>query len=424
MIVEHFRVSGRQILVAIWSVTVIAGSGAVLHAEDWPGFRGPQGDGVSRGADVPTQWSDEKNLKWKLPLPGKGFSSPVVVGKHVFVTAWSGSGRSVQRHLVCVDRETGKQLWSQKVDGVSDGGDSGFAYHGQASHTPVCDGERIYAMFGSSGVFAYDLTGKKLWEKNMGSERLARFGSASSPILHGDTLIVTAGCESGSIRGLNKMTGEELWKSEAESLSGSYSTPRLVKAPSGDYELLISVPYELWSLNPETGKLRWYAETKVDTAACPSLVEQDGIAYVIGGRGGGRTAVRIGGKGDVTENNVVWSLSGGSYVPSPILHNGHLYWINDSGIATVVDIKTGEQVTRKRISGRFYGSVVLVKDKIYAISRTDGTFVFKATPELEQIALNKFEDDSDFSASPAISDGQLFIRSDAALYCITTSDSE
>ncbi|MDP6719477.1 MAG: serine/threonine protein kinase, partial [Pirellulaceae bacterium] len=183
-------------------------------------------------------------------------------------------------------------------------------------------------------------------------------------------------------------------------------------------ELLLSVPNEVWSLNPASGKLNWYAETKVDTGACCSLVAADDIAYVIGGRRGGRTAVRIGGKSDVTDSNVLWSENGGSYVPSPVFHQGHLYWINDWVIASCSHTKTGNVVTNQRLDGRFYSSVVLIADKLYAVSRFDGTYVLKATPEFEQIALNKLSDESDFSGSPAVSDGQLFIRSEESLYCV------
>lgn len=393
-------------------------SGLQTRAADWPRFRGPQGDGSTTDQSIPTEWSDSKNLKWKLKLPGAGFSSPIVVGKHVFVTAFSGSGDSVQRHLLCIDRNTGKQIWKKSVDGASDGGERGFAYHGQASHTPVCDGERVYVMFGSSGARAYDLTGNQLWHQDLGSERNSRFGTASSPVLYEDLVIITAGAESESMRAFDKKTGKEVWKTEAGSLSGSYSTPLIIKNSEGIDELLMSVTNEVWGVNPKTGKLRWYAETRVDTSANPSVLMKDNIVYVVGGRSGGRTAVRLGGKNDVTDDHVVWSENGGPYVPSPVLHDDKLFWINDRGIATCVDAKTGEEIGRKRLGGRFYASVLLVGDKLYAVSRYDGTYILKANPEFEQIAHNKLSDENDFSGSPAVSDGQLFIRSDDSIYCI------
>jgi outer membrane protein assembly factor BamB len=404
--------------IALFLASLLVWSADRAVAADWPGFRGPNGNGTSNDAGVPTEWSDSKNLKWKLKLPGKGFSSPIVVGGRVFVTAWSGTGDQTQRHLVCVDRETGKPLWTRTIDGVSDGQESGFAYHGNASHTPVSDGERVYVMLGSSGVHAFDLDGNELWKQDVGGRQLARFGTASSPILHGDHLIVTAGAESETMRAFDKRTGKEVWKTEAASLSGTYSTPLVVTNPDGEEELVLSVTGEVWGINPANGKLRWYAETSVDTAACPSVIAEDGVVYVIGGRGGGRTAVRTGGKNDVTESHVLWSKSGGSYVPSPILHEGRLYWINDRGIANCVDAETGEEISQERVGGRYYASIVMIGDKFYAVSRFDGVRVLEASPEFKQVAHNKLSDESDFSGSPAVSDGQLIIRSDEALYCI------
>ena len=182
--------------------------------------------------------------------------------------------------------------------------------------------------------------------------------------------------------------------------------------------MLISVPFEVWSLNPDTGKLNWYAATDIDTNSVPTVVSKDGIAYVIGGRRGGRAAIRLGGSGDVTETDVLWSTRGGSYVPSPVFYQGHLYWVNDGGIAFCVDTKTGKPVTTKRLGGQFYASIVLIGDKLYAVSRFTGTYVLEAQPELKQIAHNTLSDESDFSASPAVSDGQLIIRSNKYLYCI------
>jgi outer membrane protein assembly factor BamB len=262
-------------------------------------------------------------------------------------------------------------------------------------------------------VLAFDMKGNQLWQQNA-----AMFGSASSPILYGDRLIITAGAESESIRALDKRTGKEFWKAEGSTLARSYCTPLIAENRDGEDELMISVPYEVWSLNPNTGKLNWYAETQVDMNAVPSLLAQDGICYVIGGRSGGRAAIRLGGKDDVTESNLLWSTTVGSYVSSPVLHSGHLYWFSDRGIAFCVDAKSGEEVARKRLDGQFYASAVLSNGKLYAVSRFDGTYILEATPELKKVAHNRLSDDSDFSASPAVSDGQLILRSDKYLYCI------
>jgi outer membrane protein assembly factor BamB len=396
-----------------------------LQAADWPRFRGPTGEGISNDLEIPTEWSETKNLKWKLEMPGKGFSSPIVVGDHVFVTCYSQSDdetAKLTRHLLCVDRNDGKIVWTKSVvSEVTETSGPGFGTrHGHASHTPVSDGKRVFVMFGSTGVLAFDMTGKQVWRKSVGQENAALFGSASSPILYGDSLIVTAGAESVSVRALNKETGEERWNAEGGSLSRCYCTPLIVRNAQGTDELILSVPYEVWSLNPENGKLKWYAETDVDTNSCPAAVSQDGIVYVIGGRSGGRIAIQTGGKGDVGESKVLWSHRGGSYVPSPVLHNGHLYWINDQGVAYCVDATTGEEVSKKRLDGKFYASAVLINDKLYVVSRFGGTFILEATPELAQVAQNRLGDDSDFSASPAVSDGQLILRSDTYLYCIQT----
>ena len=419
---NHAFPQSRGAVILLFVLPCIA-IGSSLTAADWPGFRGPEGDGTSSDAKVPVQWGDKKNLKWKLQLPGKGFSSPIVVGDNVFVTCYSGAEgdlKNLRRHLVCADRRTGKVLWAKVVPSTAaeSRGPAFGTSHGFASHTPVSDGQRVYVLFGNTGVLAFDLLGNQLWQKSVGAESAAMFGSAASPILYKDRLIVTAGAESESIRALDKKTGEEVWKSEAAPLSSCYSTPSIAKNASGEDELLISVSYEVWSLNPDTGKFQWYAETKVDRNSVPGLIVRDGIAYAIGGRSGGRTAVRVGGKGDATETNVLWSLSGGSYVPSPVLHKGRLYWIDDRGIAHCIDAATGAEAAKKRIGGQFYASVALIGDKLYAVSRFDGTYVLEATPEFTQVAHNRLSDESDFSASPAVSDGQLILRSDTYLYCI------
>ncbi|MDA1016019.1 MAG: PQQ-like beta-propeller repeat protein [Planctomycetota bacterium] len=403
---------------------IVLGSNA--DAVDWPGFRGPTGDGVSLDDKVPMRWSDSENLKWKRELPGAGYSSPIVVGQRIFVTCFTNSGdlSKLTRHLVCVNRKTGEIEWSKAIQ--TGGGERSIPVFagrpGYASHTPISDGERVYVLFGSSGVLAFDLTGKQIWQKSVGTESRSMFGSAASPILYKDQLIVMAGCESESLYSFNAKTGEQAWKTEAGSLSRSYSTPLVAKNSNGDDVLLMSVTNELWGMNPDNGKLRWYADTRVDTGACPRPVVHDGIVYVIGGRSGGRTAVRMGGKSDVTSSHVIWSSTGGAYVPSPVLHDGHLYWVNDSGVASCVDVKTGKEVGKRRLGGKFYGSMVLIKDKLYALSRFSGTHVLQASPEMTEIEKNKLDDDSDFSSSPAVSDGQLILRSNRNLFCIQAAD--
>ncbi len=414
----HWRRAGL-LLVALPCIALTS----PLTAADWPGFRGPGSSGISSDTNVPTQWSDTKNLKWKLELPGAGFSSPIVVGETVFVTCYSGTPGdrgNLERYLVCVDRRQGKILWSKAVPSAAPEkrGPAFGTSHGYASHTPVSDGERVYVLFGNTGVLAFDMQGEPLWQKSVGAESAAMFGSAASPILYKDLLIVTAAAESESIRAFDKRTGEEVWKAEAAPLSRCYGTPVIAENTSGEDELLISVPYEVWSLDPDTGKFNWYAATKVDMNSCPSLVAQDAVAYAIGGRSGARAAIRIGGKDDVTETNVLWSMTGGSYVPSPVLYEGHLYWVRDRGVAVCVDAKTGEEVATKRLDGRFYASVVLIEDKLFAVSRFSGTYVLEATPKFTQVAHNELSDESDFSGSPAVTDGQLILRSDKNLYCI------
>lgn len=399
-----------------------------LAGDDWTRFRGPEGTGISADANVPLTWSESENLKWKTPLPGPGSSSPIVVGDRVFVTCYSGQGASLERHLVCVHRANGEVAWSRTVDTQHPEDDyQGYlTEHGYASSTPVTDGERVYVFFGKTGVLAFDLDGNQLWHVNVGTESSnRRWGSAASLVLYQGTVIVNAAEESRSIRALDKVSGEEVWKAEGAALELAYGTPTLVTAEQGEDELVLGVPGEVWSLNPTTGKLRWYAEINLTGNICPSVVTGDKIVYVFGGyRSSGSHAFRVGGQGDVTDSHEVWSSRTSSYVATPLLYEGHLYWVDDGGMAHCIVAATGETVYRERVegggSGRpFYASPVLADGKLYVVSRWSGTFVFPAKPEFEQLARNQFpSDESDFNATPAISHGELFLRSNAFLYCI------
>jgi outer membrane protein assembly factor BamB len=345
----------------------------------------------------------------------------------------------LRRHLLCIRREDGKVVWSKAVDAVlpeDPYGGLGIPEHGYASNTPVTDGEAVFVFFGKSGVLALDMAGNQLWQADVGHESSnRRWGSAASLMLHEDMVIVNASEESQSIRALNKATGEEVWKAEASALELAYGTPVLADLDDGRKELVIGVPYEVWGLNPDTGKLNWYAETRLDGNISPSPITRDGVVYVLGGyRSTGSVAVRAGGKGDVTDTHVLWTSRNTSYIPSPVLHQGKLYWVSDQGIAYCADAATGEAVYRERLprveGGRgmgklFYASVVLADERLYAVSRRGGTYVLAAKPEFEMLARNKFtSDDTDFNASPAISDGQILLRSNQFLYCVEADATE
>ncbi len=238
---------------------------ASVNASDWPRFRGPNGSGISPDEQpAPVKWSETENLKWKLDLPGPGSSSPIVVGERVFVTCWTGYAtqrgnpgeqQDLRRHLICVDRQTGKVLWDQAVEPVlpEDPYSGMFTQHGYASHTPVADGQRVYAYFGKTGVVAFDLDGKRLWQKSLGTESGAQgWGSASSPIVYNNLVIATASAESEALVALNKDTGEEVWRKEAAGFSGTWGTPVLVDCGGGRTDLVLAVPFELWGFDPAT----------------------------------------------------------------------------------------------------------------------------------------------------------------------------
>ena len=326
-----------------------------LHAtaSDWRQFRGPNGQGISSDKNVPLVWGETKNLKWKAPLPGPGSSSPIVCGDKIFVTCYSGYGidrsnpgkqEDLKRHLLCLNRSDGKILWDKAIEAVlpEDPYRGFICEHGYASSTPATDGTSVYVFFGKTGVLAFDFDGKKLWQVSVGTESSSRkWGSAASPILYKDFVIVNASEESQSIRALDKATGREVWKAEGDALDLAYGTPFMTDIEAGQKELVVTMPFEVWALNPDTGKCNWFARTDLDGNICPSIVGADKVVYVLGGfRRTGSVAIRAGGGGNAVERQPLWSTTDGSYVPSPVIHGGHLYWVSDLGYACCMDVKT------------------------------------------------------------------------------------
>jgi outer membrane protein assembly factor BamB len=405
----------------------------------WTQFRGPGGRGVAAGATPPQTWSGKEGVKWKTPLPGPGSSSPIVLGDRVFVTCYSGygggEGRSgsaedLKRHLVCVDRQDGKVLWKTQTPAVTpeDAYRGYITEHGYASSTPAADAGAVYVFFGKSGVLAFDLTGKKLWQTSVGTgSDVRRWGSSASPILTKDLVVVNAASEDLAVVALDKKTGRQVWKTPGRRLSLSFSTPALVKAPSGRTDLVVAMPGEVWGLNPATGGLRWLAGIEPSGNVCPSVVAGDGVAYVTGGYGAkGSVAVKVGGSGDVSRTHVLWSVGKSSYVPTPVLHDGRLLNVTEDGYAVCLKASDGAAVCTRRLAVRgpggasrpFYASPVLADGRLYAVSRRAGVFVLKAGDAFAQLAHNPPLDDSDFNASPAAAGKQLFLRSNKFLYCL------
>jgi len=430
----------RQV-VFLFVLVYLGAFSALASAADWMRFRGPNGSGIAAESTLPISWSETENLKWQVPLPGPGSSSPIIVGERIFVTCYTGYGidaddpgviADLTRHLLCIDATTGETQWQRSVSVVlPEDPYSGFiTEHGYASSTPVSDGQQIFAFFGKSGVVAYDLQGNELWQTSVGTESgTQHWGSAASPILFGDLVIVNASEEGEAVVALNKVDGKEVWRAEAEGFASLWGTPIIAKLPEGE-ELVIAVPGEVWGMNLATGKLRWHAMVSEARNLCSSPVIAGDVVYVVGGRDGGSAAVRIGGKGDVTDSHTLWNNRQRGKITSPIVHQGHLYWYA-GGILSCAVAETGELVYRERLSssgaadrdgvrGMDYASPVLVDGKLYVPDRRGNLYVVAAQPEFELLATNSFESDpSDFNATPAVGDGFLVIRSNQSLYCIS-----
>jgi outer membrane protein assembly factor BamB len=363
-------------------------------------------------------------------LPGFGSSSPIVLGGKVFLTCYGGYGltrtdpgniENLQRHVLCVDAKTGKIVWDkvQKPEGREREYQSFITQHGYASSTPTTDGQSLYVFFGRAGVFAYNLDGDVLWKAGVG-DGIHDWGSGASPILYRNLVIVNASVESKSLVALDKATGKEVWRVGGS--SRSWSTPAIVDLPDGKQELVLSVQGKVLGFDPATGKKLWDCDGIPDYV-CPSVVAHEGVVYVTAGRKPMSVAVRAGGSGDVTQTHRLWQITKGSKVPTPVYWEGRLYWVDQTGVATCVDAKSGEQVYSQRLEIRgagdkVYASLVLGDGKLYCVTRQSGTIVLALGPEFKELARNDLGDESVANATPAIDNGRLLLRSDRFLYCI------
>ena len=417
---------------------------------NWPQWRGPAGLGISAEKGLPTEWSATKNIRWKTPIRGRGHSSPIIWGRKVFLTSsiegpviegavavkHTRGGREFMHpdsvgaehrytlNVLCIDRDTGKMLWERTAyDGQVY--DNRHRKNSYASSTPVTDGERVYAFFEAEGLYCYDLDGKPLWTTSLGKIAKMGLGHGVSPILYENLLILQVDQEDGGpdcgsfITAVDKLTGKEVWR-VTRTQRKSWATPLLLRTQSRT-ELIASGAESTVSYDPMTGKELWHSPG-VRGHAIPSAVGSDDMVFVSAGYPSKKTlAIRLGGSGDLTgTSNIVWQYEKGTaYVVSPILYQGYFYVMNDQGVMTCFDARTGEikyEGGRVPVPASFTASPVAFEGKLLLTSEDGDTFVIKAGPKHEVLGTNSLGEP--VLASPAIAAGRIFIRSDKNLYCI------
>lgn len=370
--------------------------------------------------------SGSENILWKTALPGYGSSSPIALNGRLYVTCHSGYGteddagemEELMLHLVCVDAKTGHIVWDKRIEPTLPESPR-VRDHGYTAQTPVTDGTHLYVFLGKSGVFKFDLQGNQIWRTSVG-DGVHGWGSGTSPILYENLVIVNASVESGSLVALDKNTGQEVWR--AGGMDSSWNTPHVVRTADGRDEVVVMVRKWMLAFDPKTGKELWRCEAIPDYI-CPSVISKDGIVYAIGGRSSKTVAVRSGGRGDVTETHKLWQADVGANVSSPVMYDGHLYWVSDRNkVAYCVKMADGEVKYDERIRMQPYASTLLADGRLYVVMRQGGTLVLAAQPTFKQLAHNTLLDRSTFNASPIVCDGTLILRSDKNLYCIKKMD--
>jgi outer membrane protein assembly factor BamB len=431
-------------LTVSWSLVVQAQTAA-----HWPQWRGPFFNGMARG-DAPATWSDTSNIKWKTEIPGRGHSTPAIWGDRIFLTTAIPTGKPAadptpepspatgqqrgQRNagplleqrfdVLCLDRKTGKILWQRTAKVATPHEGYHRAYGSFASNSPVTDGKYVYASFGSRGIYAYDFNGKLIWQKDLGVQMKMRlaFGEGSAPLLVGDRLFLVFDHEAESfIVALDKRDGKELWRAARDERS-SWSTPLAIEH-GGRTEIVVSATNRVRSYDAETGKVVWES-AGLGANAIPVPVYQNGIVYVMSGyRDPKLMAIKLGRQGDLTGSDaIVWSHTRGlAYTASPVLHDNKLYVVTDNGMVTAFNATTGEPYyaqTRLPKTYNLKASPVGANGKLYLATEDGDVVVMKMGEKFEVMATNHLNDQV-FIATPVIAAGELFLRGQSTLFCIS-----
>jgi outer membrane protein assembly factor BamB len=439
------RISAVLMIALAASLLLLTTSAGAVTGPGWPQWRGPSGQGVSAETNLPSEWSATKNIKWKTAIPGRSHSSPIVWGNHIFLTtAIEGElvpGHKAVKHMdgdkeflhpdsvgadhkhqfrvMALDRKSGKILWDQLAfEGTPY--DDRHRKSSFAASTPATDGRNVYAFFGTEGLYAYDLKGKLVWKADLGKIGTYGMGTGTSPILFENLVILQCDEELGEASfmvAVDKKTGKEAWRVPRK-VQASWSTPLLVQT-SKRAELITSGNEAIIAYDPATGKELW-RHKGVDSNAIPSPVSSGDLVIISAGFPAKiAMAITLGGTGDLSDA-VVWKYTKGTaYVPSPILYGDYLYLTSDRGVLTCIDAKTGEikyEGGRVPIPASFTASPIAFDGKILMTSEDGDTFVIKAGPKHEIMATNSVGEP--VYASPAVAEGNIFIRGERNLYCI------
>ena len=407
-------------------------------ADNWPQWRGPHGTGVCDATNLPMHWSTNENVHWRVALPDRGNSTPIVWGNRVFVTQAIDKNQSSKhthrRTLICFDRATGKQLWQSGIDVTNREPTHGTNPYCSAS--PVTDGESVIVSYGTPGLYAYDFEGKELWHRDLGEQRHI-WGNAASPIIYKDLCILNFGPgERQFVIGVNKKTGETVWQHDEPggdsgeekkgattkpAWVGSWTTPIIIQSGGGD-ELIMSFPTRVAGLDPQTGKEHWTC-SGLNPLVYTSPLYANGIVVAMGGYGGSSLGVKTGGHGDVTQTHRLWQVPKNKQrIGSGVIRGDYIYILDDPGIAECIDLKTGKVVWEERLKGKAakgdnWSSAMLSGDKWYTINQAGDAFVVRASPKFELLASSSLGETSMSSIVP--SNGELFIRTYKALWCIS-----
>jgi outer membrane protein assembly factor BamB len=406
---------------------VIVGGAVVGKAENWPGWRGPRGDGTSLERDVPTTWNGQtgEHVKWRCPLPGRGHSSPVVWEDRIFLT--SCVEEKSQRLLMCVDRNSGKLMWQRMV--FESPLEKKHLLNSFASGTPVTDGKYVYAAFldaressqqrvtpGDMVVVAYDLTGNPQWTARPGPFASVH-GFCTSPILFEQLVIVNGDHDGDSyIVALDRNTGEAVWKVPRRHKTRSYVTP-IIRKIGDRTQMVLSGSMHVASYDPRDGSQHWTIDGPTEQFVA-SLVYDGKLLFLTAGYPEHHIlAIRPDGSGDVTQSHIVWRTTrGASYVPSPIVEGAYFLVTADNGIVTCFDAPTGRVWWRERLGPHYSASMVSANGLVYLLDDDGLTKVVRPGRELQVVSENPLGEPC--RASPAISQGQIFLRGDQHLYCI------